>query len=158
MHAEGDKDSPFLPTDLSIIRDKVTGFLVTSPTEVITKIAETETVALSPGPTLPPGAPFPWLDRVLPTPTSEIPMISGYIPPTIIHEALLRTLGHKAAGPDGVSGLVLKHMPPSFHETIHILFQSMVIVGITPPSWLKIHTILLKKNTPRGWITNAPSH
>ena len=34
-------------------------------------------------------------------------------------------------------------MPPVFHEALHFLFQSMAITWITPPSWLKSHTILL---------------
>ena len=85
-------------------------------------IADLETTSLSPDPTLPPGAPFPWHDRIRATPTSSIPMIAGQITPTIMHEALRRTPNHKAAGPDGVPGLVLKHMPQAFHEVLHLLF------------------------------------
>ena len=56
---------------------------------------------------------------------------------------------HKAAGPDGVPGLVLKHMPKQFHEALHLLFQALAITGITPPSWLQSITILLyKKGDP----------
>jgi hypothetical protein len=39
--------------------------------------------------------------------------------------------------------MILKHMPPGFHEAIQLLFQTMSITGITPPSWLHSHTILL---------------
>ena len=46
-----------LPTDLSIIKDDAKGFLITDPQEVVQKIVELETKALSPDPTLPPGAP-----------------------------------------------------------------------------------------------------
>ncbi len=51
--AEGDKDSPFLLTALSIIRDENTGRLITALAEVIKKITEMETVVLSSNPTLP---------------------------------------------------------------------------------------------------------
>jgi hypothetical protein len=52
--AEGDKDTPSLLTDISIILDEETGLINTSPREVIGKLAEMETVTLSSDPTLPP--------------------------------------------------------------------------------------------------------
>jgi hypothetical protein len=55
----GNTTSTTLPTDLSIIKDDIPGFIITTPAEVVRKIAELETVALSPYPTLPPGTPFP---------------------------------------------------------------------------------------------------
>jgi hypothetical protein len=61
------KDSPTLPTDLSVLRDEASGGLNTTPAEVITTLTHMETVALSPDPTLPPGAPFPLIGRVRPT-------------------------------------------------------------------------------------------
>jgi len=71
-------------------------------------------------------------------------MIAGHItPPAIMHEALRRTPNHKAAGPYGVLGLVLKHMPPEFHETLHLLFHALAETGIIPPTWLQSHTTLL---------------
>ncbi len=88
--------------DLSIIKDEATGLLITDPPEVMRKIAALETIALSPDPTLPPGAPFPWGGYVRATPTSSVPMIAGHITPAIMHEALRRTPNHKAAGPNGV--------------------------------------------------------
>ena len=76
-------------------------------------------------------------------------MIAGHITPAILQEALRRTPNHKAAGPDGVPGLVLKHMPQAFHEALHLLFQSLAETGITPPTWLQSHTILVyKKEDP----------
>jgi len=40
-------------------------------------------------------------------------------------------------------------MPYQFHEALHLLFQALAITGITPPSWLQSHTILLyKKGDP----------
>jgi hypothetical protein len=40
-------------------------------------------------------------------------------------------------------------MPQLFHEALHLLFQALAITGITPPSWLQSHTILLyKKGDP----------
>jgi len=116
---------------------------------MVNKITKLETLALSPDPTLPPGAPFLWLGLVRPTPTSSIPLLSGQITPAILHEALRRTPNHKAAGPDWAPGLVLKHMPPQFHEALHLLFQALAITGITSPSWLQSHAILLyKKGDP----------
>ena len=120
--AAGCVTSNTLPTDLSIIKDEDTGMLTTEPSEVVMKIATMETKALSPDPTLPPGAPFPWRHQVRETPASSVPMIIGHITPSIMQEALRRTPNHKAAGPDGVPGLVLKHMPPAFHEVLHLLF------------------------------------
>jgi hypothetical protein len=76
-------------------------------------------------------------------------MIFECITPTIMHEALRRTPSHKAGGPDGISGLILKQMPPTFHEALHLLIQSMAITWITPPSRLKSHAILLYKNPTR---------
>jgi len=63
-------------------------------------------------------------------------MLIGQITLAIFQEALRRAPNYKIAGHDGVPGLVLKHMPPAFHEAIHLLFQAMVIIGITPPTWL----------------------
>ena len=75
--ANGKPNENTLPTNLSIIKDEVSGLLITNPPEVVTKIMELETKALSPDPTLPLGAPFPWLGHVKPTPTSSVPMIAG---------------------------------------------------------------------------------
>ena len=70
-------------------------------------------------------------------------MISGHITPAIVQEALRRIPIHKAAGPYGVPGMILKHMLPGFHEALQLLFQASSIRGITPPSWLNSHTIFL---------------
>jgi hypothetical protein len=51
-------DIPSLPTDLSVIREEATGHLITAPEEVIAKITQMETVAISPDPTLPQEPPF----------------------------------------------------------------------------------------------------
>ncbi len=157
--SEGDKNSPSLPTDISIIRDEVTGLLIAPPLEVIAKIADIETVDLSLEPTLPPGAPFPWLAHVLPTPSSSIPMVSGCITPSLTQEALRRSSSHKAERPDGAPGLVFKYMPPSLHEAIHFMFYSMTITMITlPPLGSKVTPFSSpRKGTLRGWITIAPS-
>ena len=56
---EEEKDTNILPTGLSIIRDEITGNLITAPQEVVTKIAQMKNAALSPDLTLPPGASFP---------------------------------------------------------------------------------------------------
>jgi hypothetical protein len=82
-------------------------------------------------------------------------MLIGQITPAILHEALRRTPNYKAAGPDGVPGLVLKHMPPAFHEAIHLLFQAMTITWITPLTWLQSHTTLLYK---KGDPTNLDNY
>jgi hypothetical protein len=76
-------------------------------------------------------------------------MLIVQITPAIFHEALRRTPNHKDAGQYGVPGLVLKYMLPAFHEAIHLLFQTLAITGITPPSWLQSHIIILyKKRDP----------
>ncbi len=86
-------------------------------------------------------------------------MIKVHVTPAILHEALRRTPSHKAAGPDGVPGLVLKHMPHAFHETLDILFQALAETGITPPTWLQSHiTLLHKKGIRHYWTTTGPSH
>ena len=110
-----------------------------------------ETAALSTDPTLPPGAPFPLLGHFRPTPASSIPMISGCITLAIMQEASRHTSSHKVAGLDGLPGLILKHMFPTFHEALHLLFQSMAITGITSPSKLKKprHSPLQKGDPPR---------
>jgi hypothetical protein len=147
-----------LPTDLSILRGEASGRLLVDPTEVIAQILKLETQTLSPDPTLLSGAPLPWLSRVIPNHKHSVLMISGCITPAVMQEALRRTPNHKAAGPYGVPGVLLKHMPPDFHEALQLLFQAMSITGITPPSWLHIHTILLyKKRTPPHWITTVQS-
>jgi hypothetical protein len=143
------EDSQPLPTNLSIIRGDISGSLITDPKEVIRQVHKMETTALSPDPTLPLGAPFPWLSHITPNLRYTIPMISGCITPAIMQEALRRTPIHKAAGPNGVPGLILKRMPPAFHKALQLLFQAMSITGITSPSWLNSHTILLyKKGVP----------
>ncbi len=59
-----------------------------------------------------------------------------------MQEALRRTPNDNAAGLDGVTGIIIKTMPPGFHEALQRLFQAISITRITPPSWLNIHTIL----------------
>ena len=71
-----------------------------------------------------------------------------------MQEALRRTPKNKAAGPDGVPGLILKHMPPAFREALYLLFNAMSITGITFPSWLHSHTILLYKKGDPATLEN----
>jgi hypothetical protein len=135
--SEGTTDNPTLPTDLSILRDEKSGHLLTTPKEVLTQLTQMETAALFPDPALPPGAPFPWLGHVRQTPASSVPMLISQITPAIFKEALRRTPNHKAAGPYGVPGVVLKYMPTTFNEALHVLFQALAITGVTsPPSLL----------------------
>ena len=49
---------------------------------------------------------------------------------------------------------MLKHMPPAFHEALQLLFQTMSITEITPPSWLHSHTILLYKKGDPATLDN----
>jgi hypothetical protein len=73
-----------------------------------------------------------------------------------MQEALRRTFNHKAAGPDEVPGLVLKHMPSTYHEAL-LLFQVLAITRILSTSWLKSHTILLyKKEDPKRLVNCRP--
>jgi hypothetical protein len=39
-----------------------------------------------------------------------------------MQEALRRTPSHKAAGLDGIPGMILKHMPPAFQQAFQLLF------------------------------------
>jgi hypothetical protein len=148
------EDSQPLPTKLSIIRDDASGRFITDPTEVIAQVQKLETHALSPDPTLPQGAPFPWLCHITPNQQDTIPMISGCITPSIMQEALRRTPSHKASGPDGVPGLILKYTPPAFHDALQFLFLAMSIMGIAPPSWLHSHIILLYKKGDPATLEN----
>ena len=75
----GTSDNPTLPTDLSILRDEKSCRLLNTPSEVLTQLTRMETIALSSDPTLPLGAPFPWLGHVRPTFTSWVPMSIGHI-------------------------------------------------------------------------------
>jgi hypothetical protein len=150
-----------LPTDLSILRDYASGRLLTDPAEVIAQVQKLETHAMSPDPTLPQGAPFPWhLPNVCPFPMVSpnrkhtFPMILGCIIPAIMQEARRRTPNHKAAGLDGIPGMILKHMPLGFLEALQLLFQAMSITGITPPSWLHSHTILRHKKGDSATLDN----
>ena len=66
------------------------------PADVIAQVEKLEIKAMSPEPTLPPGAPFPWLAQVFPSQQYTIPMISGWITSAIMQEALCRTPNNKA--------------------------------------------------------------
>jgi hypothetical protein len=131
--AAEETNSQPLPTNLSIIRDDTTDTIV-EPNEVIAQVQKLETQAPSPDITLPPGARFPWLSHVSPNHKHTIPVISGCITPTIIQEVIRHTPNHKAAGPEGIPGMILKHMSPTFHEALQLLFQAMPVTGITPPT------------------------
>jgi hypothetical protein len=45
-------------------------------------------------------------------------------------------------------------MPRQFHEALHLLFQALAITGITPPSWIQSHTILLYKKGDPSTLDN----
>ena len=109
--AEGENVNTYLSKNTSLIWYEATGCLITTPDEVVAKIAQMKTVALSSDPSLPPGAPFPWLGHVRPTRLSSLPMICGCFSPAIMHKALRRTPNHKVARPSGIPGLILKHVP-----------------------------------------------
>jgi hypothetical protein len=155
----GTTDNSAFPTDLSILRDERFDLLLTTPSEMLTQLTQMETIALSPDPTLPTGAPLPCLGHVRPIPTSSVPMLIGQITPAIFQEALRRTPNHKAASPNGVPDLVLKHMPPAFHEALHLLFQALVLTGTTPPLPGSRATLFssTRKEIRQGWTTTAQS-
>jgi hypothetical protein len=81
--SEGTSDNPILSTDLSVLRDETSGRMFTTSAKVIAQLEKLETKALSPDPTLPQGAPLPWLGHVRPAPTSSVPMLIGQITPAI---------------------------------------------------------------------------
>ena len=75
--------------------------------------------------------------------------MAGHLTQDVFEEALRRNPNYKAPGPDGIPGVILNNMPPTFLQATLMLFQLMAATGITPPSWLKTHTVLLyKKNDP----------
>jgi hypothetical protein len=75
-------------------------------------------MALSPDLKLSPGAPFPWLSQISPNHKHTVPIMSGCITLAIMQETIRHTPKHKAAGPDGVLGMILNHMPPVFYEAL----------------------------------------
>ena len=83
--AEKENTQP-LPTDLSIVREDASGRLLVDPAEVIAQVQKLESHAMSPDPTLPHGAPFPWHLHVPPNPKHTVPMISGCTTPAIMQE------------------------------------------------------------------------
>ena len=103
--AEEKADSQQLPTNLYVIREESTGRLM-DPAEVITQVEQLEIKDMSPDPTLPPRAPFTWLALVPSSQEHTTPMISGLISPLIMQETLRRTPKNKAAGLDGVHGII----------------------------------------------------
>ena len=111
---EGEQVTTSLPIEISLILDETTGRLITTPDEVVAKIVQMEIVALSPDPSLPLRAHFPWLGHVRSTPLSSLPNISSCITSAIMQEALRRTPSHKTTRPCGVPRLVLKHTPLYF--------------------------------------------
>jgi hypothetical protein len=151
-------DSQVFPTDSSTVRDDTTGRLIRTPAEVIAEGENLPIKALTLDPTLPLGAPFPWRSKAAPTLPDAASMAVVCISTEILQQALRRTPNHNAVNPDGVPGLVLKHMPQAFHKTIHLLFQSMAITGITPPLMAKkpYHTPP-KKRTPPYWTITTRS-
>jgi len=116
---EGNTQS--LPTNLTILRYNATGRFLVDPAEVIAQVHKLETQTMSLDPTLSHVAPFPWHLCVPPNHKRTVPMISGCITPAIMPEALRRTPNHKAAGPHGVPGMILKLMPLGFHEALQLL-------------------------------------
>ena len=50
--------------------------------------------------------------------------------------------------------MIMKHVPSGFHEALQLLFQAMSITGITSPSWLYGHTILLFKKRDPATLDN----
>jgi hypothetical protein len=50
--------------------------------------------------------------------------------------------------------MILKHMPPGFHEALQVLFQAISITGITPSSWFHSHTILFYKKGDPATLDN----
>ena len=104
--AAEERNSQPLPTNLYILIDQATSRLMVNPAEVIAQAQKLETHALSLDPTLQHGAPFPWHLRVPPNHKHRVLIISGCITPTIMHEALRRTLNHKGADPYGVPGMI----------------------------------------------------
>jgi hypothetical protein len=76
-------------------------------------------------------------------------MVIGKIIPAIFQAALHQLPNHKAPGRDNIPGVLLKHMPQTFHNAIYQLIQLMSASRTSPPHLLLSNTVLLyKKNDP----------
>ena len=137
------------PTDLSVISDHLQGGITSDPPAVRAVIEDMQRKALSPDPDVDPHAPFPWEQDVPPALQPDTTLIIGHLTQDVFDEALHRNPNYKAPGPDEIPGVILNNMPASFLKTTLALFQLMATTGITPPAWLKTHTVLLyKKGDP----------
>ena len=69
----------------------------------------------------------------------------------IYDQALASLPGRKAPGIDGVPNEVLKHMPTTFHDAMHRLFETLWKTHRTPSTWKQALTVLLyKKDDPHA--------
>ena len=147
-HNPLDNEDP-TPTDLSVIADHLHGGITADPRTVLDVVEDLQRKTLSPDPSVDPHAPFPWEHDVPPSPQPETTLVVGRLTQEVFDEALRRNPNYKAAGPDEIPGVILNNMPTAFLDATLSLFQLMVVTGITPPDWLRTHTVLLyKKSDP----------
>ena len=137
------------PTDLSVIADHLHGGITADPRTVLDVVEDLQRKNLSPDPSVDPHAPFPWEHDVPPSPQPETTLVVGRLTQEVFDEALRRNPHYKAAGLDEIPGVILNNMPTAFLDATLSLFQLMAVTGITPPDWLRTHTVLLyKKSDP----------
>ena len=81
------------------------------------------------------------------------------------HKLLSQVNEHKAPGPDGIPGRLLKTCADELAETFTILFQSSLDTGIIPQDWKKAHIVPIykkgSKHSPENYrpisLTSIPS-
>ena len=78
--------------------------------------------------------------------TSEIQdAFSDWIDPALIQKAAKRFLPYKAAGPDGLKPIVLKHLTPKVLEALTLIYKACIALKHTPKVWRDTKVIFLPK-------------
>ena len=63
-------------------------------------------------------------------------------------DKVLRSLMHKAPGPDGISNLLVKHSPPEFRAVLLLLYNFSWRHGVLPDDWREAHVCPIYKGHP----------
>ena len=72
----------------------------------------------------------------------------------IYDHAKSRLPNKKAPGEDGIVNEVLKHLPRTFHDALHNLFEHMWETSKTPDEWKTALTVLFYKKDDRYDVNN----
>ena len=60
----------------------------------------------------------------------------------------------KAAGPDGIHGMVLKNCAPSLAKPLTIMFNISFVTGIIPDDWKLASVVPIHKKDEKGSVRN----